>query len=469
MPARLFRRLACHPTTRSTRGFRSASRIPTLLSQRCYIDGRWTDAEAGATTHVVNPATGARIGTTPRMGAAETKLAIDAAAAAFPAWRAKMAKERSAILRKWFELMLANSDDLALILTSEQGKPLAESKGEIAIGAAYIEWFAEEAKRVYGDVIPTIANDRRLVVVKEPVGVCAAITPWNFPSSMITRKVAPALAAGCTVVIKPAQATPYSALALAELAHRAGFPPGVLNVITGDARAIGGEMCANPTVRKLSFTGSTEIGRQLMKQVAPTVKKISLELGGNAPFVVFDDADLDAAADGAIIAKYRNAGQTCVCTNRFFVHDSIYDAFAAKLVERVKALKVGPGTEAGVTQGPLIDAAAVTKVEEHIADATAQGARVATGGKRHALARHVLRADGADRRDGLDADLPRGDLRSRRAAHPLFVRRRGDRAREPHRIRARFLLLLARYRPDLARGRGARIRDGRRQHRAHHH
>jgi succinate-semialdehyde dehydrogenase/glutarate-semialdehyde dehydrogenase len=358
---------------------------PALLSQRCYIGGHWADAASGATKVIVNPATGVRIGTVPRMGGAETRLAIEAAAAAFPAWRAKTAKERSGILRKWFELMLANVDDLALILTSEQGKPLAESKGEVTIGAAYVEWFAEEARRVYGDVIPTISNDRRLVVVKEPVGVCAAITPWNFPSSMITRKVAPALAAGCTVVIKPAEVTPYSALALAELAHRAGFPPGVLNVVTGDARAIGGEMCANPTVRKLSFTGSTEIGRLLMQQVAPTIKKISLELGGNAPFVVFDDADLDAAAEGAIIAKYRNAGQTCVCTNRFFVHDSIHDAFAAKLVERVKALKVGPGTEAGVTQGPLIDAAGLAKVEDHIADATAQGARVATGGGRHAL------------------------------------------------------------------------------------
>jgi succinate-semialdehyde dehydrogenase/glutarate-semialdehyde dehydrogenase len=358
---------------------------PSLLSQHCYVNGQWTDAQAGTTMNVVNPANGTRIGTAPWMGAPDTRLAIEAAAAAFPAWRAKTAKERSAVLRKWYEAMLANSDDLALILTTEQGKPLAESKGEIAIGAAYIEWFAEEAKRVYGDVIPTISNDRRLVVVKEPVGVCAAITPWNFPSSMITRKVAPALAAGCTVVIKPAEATPYSALALAELAHRAGFPPGVLNVITGDAPAIGGEMCANPTVRKLSFTGSTEVGRILMKQVAPTVKKISLELGGNAPFVVFDDADLDAAAEGAIVAKYRNAGQTCVCTNRFFVHEKIYDAFAAKLVERVKALKVGPGTEAGVTQGPLIDAAALAKVEDHIADATAHGARVIAGGKRHEL------------------------------------------------------------------------------------
>jgi succinate-semialdehyde dehydrogenase/glutarate-semialdehyde dehydrogenase len=281
--------------------------------------------------------------------------------------------------------MMANVDDLALILTTEQGKPLAEAKGEVTIGAAYIEWFAEEARRIYGDVIPTIGNDRRLVVIKQPIGVCAAITPWNFPCSMITRKVAPALAAGCTVVIKPAQATPFSALALAELAHRAGFPPGVVNIITGKASAIGGEMCANPTVRKLSFTGSTEIGRELMKNVAPTVKKLSLELGGNAPFIVFDDADLDAAAEGAIISKYRNAGQTCVCANRLFVHDKVYDAFAEKLSARVRALKVGNGTEAGVAQGPMIDANAVAKVEEHVADALAKGARIVTGGKRHAL------------------------------------------------------------------------------------
>ena len=281
--------------------------------------------------------------------------------------------------------MLAHADDLALILTTEQGKPLAEAAGEIAIGAAYVEWFAEEGKRVYGDVIPTIGNDRRLVVVKEPVGVCAAITPWNFPCSMITRKVAPALAAGCTVVIKPAEATPYSALALAELAHRAGFPRGVLNVITGDAPKIGGELTANPAVRKLSFTGSTEVGRLLMRQVAPTIKKLSLELGGNAPFIVFDDADLDAAAEGAIISKFRNTGQTCVCANRLFVQDSVYDAFAAKLAAKVAALKVGPGTEPGVTQGPLIDAEALGKVEEHVADALARGARVVQGGRRHAL------------------------------------------------------------------------------------
>jgi len=356
-----------------------------LFRQQCYVDGRWIDADGGRTMDVINPANGRTVGTAPMLGATETRAAIEAANRAWPAWRAKTAKERSAILRKWNDLMLAHVDDLALILTSEQGKPLAEAKGEVTIGAAYVEWFAEEAKRVYGDVIPTIGNDRRLVVTKEPVGVCGAITPWNFPCSMITRKVSPALAAGCTVVIKPAEATPYSAFALAELAHRAGFPPGVLNVITGDAPAIGGELCANPIVRKLSFTGSTEVGRLLMKQVAPTIKKISLELGGNAPFIVFDDADLDAAAEGAIVSKYRNAGQTCVCANRLFVHDKVYDAFAAKLAERVKALKVGPGTEAGVTQGPLINDEALAKVESHVGDATGNGARVVTGGRRHAL------------------------------------------------------------------------------------
>jgi succinate-semialdehyde dehydrogenase / glutarate-semialdehyde dehydrogenase len=354
----------------------------TLLRQQCYINGKWIDADTSATFPVDDPANGQRIGNVPLMGATETAKAIDAAADAWPAWRAKTAKERSAIVRKWSELQLANADDLALILTSEQGKPLAEAKGEITIGAAYTEWFAEEAKRVYGDVIPTIGNDRRLIVIKEPVGVCAAITPWNFPSSMITRKVAPALAAGCTVIIKPAESTPFSALALA---HRAGFPPGVLNVITGDAPAIGGEMTANVKVRKLSFTGSTEVGRLLMKQVASTIKKISLELGGNAPFIVFDDADLDAAAEGAIQSKYRNAGQTCVCANRLFVQDKVYDAFAAKLTERVRALKVGPGTEAGVLQGPLINDEALAKVKDHVADATAHGAKISIGGKSHAL------------------------------------------------------------------------------------
>jgi succinate-semialdehyde dehydrogenase / glutarate-semialdehyde dehydrogenase len=358
---------------------------PSLLRQQCWVDGRWIGADDGGSMSVVDPATGERVGTAPVFHAAETRRAIDAAARALPAWRAKTAKERSAILRKWNELMLAHADDLARILTAEQGKPLAEAKGEITIGAAYVEWFAEEAKRVYGDVIPTIGNDRRLVVIKEPVGVCAAITPWNFPSSMITRKVSPALAAGCTVVIKPAEATPFSAFALAVLAERAGFPAGVLNVITGDAPTIGAEMCANPVVRKLSFTGSTEVGRLLMKQVAPTIKKISLELGGNAPFIVFDDADLDAAAEGAIVSKYRNAGQTCVCANRFFVHEKVYEAFARKLAAKVGELKVGPGTEAGVTQGPLINADALAKVEEHLADAKARGAKVAIGGRRHAL------------------------------------------------------------------------------------
>ena len=362
-----------------------ALKDPSLLRQRCYVDGQWIDADDRGSIPVIDPALNTPLGTAPVFHASETRRAIDAASRAWPAWRAKTAKERSSVLRAWHDLMLANVDDLALILTAEQGKPLAEAKGEVTIGAAYVEWFAEEAKRIYGDVIPTIGNDRRLVVVKEPVGVCAAITPWNFPCSMITRKVSPALAAGCTVVIKPAEATPFSAFALAELAHRAGFPPGVLNVITGDARSIGGEMCSNATVRKLSFTGSTEVGRLLMQQVAPTIKKISLELGGNAPFIVFDDADLDAAAEGAIISKYRNAGQTCVCANRFFVHEDVYDAFAAKLAERVRALKVGRGTEAGVTQGPLINAEAVEKVEEHLADATSRGAKVVTGGKRHAL------------------------------------------------------------------------------------
>jgi len=358
---------------------------PALFRQQSYVDGAWLPASSGATIDILDPASGRRVGTAPHMDGLDTRRAIDAAARALPCWRAKTAKERAVILRKWSDLMLAHADDLAMILTTEQGKPLAEAKGEITIGAAYIEWFSEEARRIYGDVIPTIGNDRRLLVIKEPVGVCAAITPWNFPCSMITRKVSPALAAGCTVVIKPAEATPFSAFALAELAHRAGFPPGVLNVITGDAASIGKEMCANSTVRKVSFTGSTEVGRLLMQQVAPTIKKISLELGGNAPFIVFDDADLDAAAEGAIISKYRNAGQTCVCANRVFVHERVYDAFAQKLAQRVSALKVGPGTEPGVTQGPLINQEALEKVQSHVADAVDHGAKLVTGGKQHAL------------------------------------------------------------------------------------
>ncbi|WP_438308476.1 NADP-dependent succinate-semialdehyde dehydrogenase [Burkholderia pseudomallei] len=362
-----------------------ALKDPALLRERAFVAGEWQAADGGATLAVRNPATGALIGTVPAMGAAETRRAIDAANAAWPAWRKKTAKERAAILRKWHDLMIAHADDLALILTTEQGKPLAEAKGEIGYAASFLEWFAEEGKRVYGDTIPTPAADKRIVVTKEPVGVCAAITPWNFPAAMITRKVGPALAAGCPIVVKPAEATPFSALAMAVLAERAGVPAGVFSVVTGEPKAIGGELTSNPIVRKLSFTGSTPVGRLLMAQCAATVKKVSLELGGNAPFIVFDDADLDAAVEGAIASKYRNSGQTCVCTNRFYVHEKVYDAFAEKLTAAVAKLKVGPGTEAGVVQGPLINGAAVRKVEAHIADALDKGARVTTGGQRHPL------------------------------------------------------------------------------------
>jgi succinate-semialdehyde dehydrogenase / glutarate-semialdehyde dehydrogenase len=358
---------------------------PSLFHQQCYLDGRWLDADGGKTIPVDNPATGEILGTVPNMGAAEARRAIEAANAAFPAWRAKTAKERAGVLRKWFDLMMANQEDLARLMTAEQGKPLAESRGEITYAASFIEWFAEEGKRIYGDVIPQHQADKRIVVLKEPIGVCAAITPWNFPAAMITRKAGPALAAGCTMVVKPATATPYSALAMAELAERAGLPKGVFSVITGSASAIGGEMTSNPLVRKLTFTGSTETGKKLMAQCASTVKKTSMELGGNAPFIVFDDADLDAAVEGAIASKYRNAGQTCVCANRLLVQDKVYDAFAARLTEKVKAMKVGNGMDAGVVEGPLIDAAAVAKVEEHISDAVGKGAKVLTGGKRHAL------------------------------------------------------------------------------------
>ena len=358
---------------------------PSLFRQQAYVDGQWCAADSGETCAVTNPATGETIGTVPKMGTAETRRAIAAADIAWPSWRAKTGKERSAILRKWNDLMLANADDLAMIMTVEQGKPLAEAKGEIAYAASFIEWFAEEAKRVNGDTLQSPWSDRRIVVIKQPIGVCAAVTPWNFPAAMITRKAGPALAAGCPMVLKPALATPYSALALAVLAERAGVPPGIFSVLTGSASAIGGEMTSNPTVRKLTFTGSTEVGRVLMQQCAPTIKKLSLELGGNAPFIVFDDADLDAAVEGAIISKYRNAGQTCVCANRLYVQDGVYDAFAKKLVAAVEELKVGNGVDAGVTQGPLIDGAAIKKVEEHIADAVAKGGRLLTGGKRHAL------------------------------------------------------------------------------------
>jgi succinate-semialdehyde dehydrogenase / glutarate-semialdehyde dehydrogenase len=358
---------------------------PTLLRQQAFINGQWRDAESGKTITVTNPANGETVGTIANMGAAEARAAIEAANAAWPAWRKKSAKERSSILRKWSELIAANADDLALIMTTEQGKPLTEAKLEVLSSSAFIEWFAEEGKRVYGDTIPSPWPDRRIVVTKEPIGVCVAITPWNFPSAMIARKVGPALAAGCPMVVRPADLTPFSALALAVLAERAGVPAGVLSVITGESRPIGAEFTSNPLVRKLSFTGSTEVGRILMQQCASTIKKLSLELGGNAPFIVFDDADLDAAVEGAMQSKYRNAGQTCVCANRFYVQDGVYDAFAEKFAAATTRLKIGNGTEAGVTQGPMIDMKAVEKTEELINDAVQKGGRVIAGGKRHAL------------------------------------------------------------------------------------
>jgi succinate-semialdehyde dehydrogenase/glutarate-semialdehyde dehydrogenase len=358
---------------------------PTLFRQANYLDGKWVQAESGRTILVKNPATGEAIGEVPSMSAAETRRAIEAANRAWPAWRALLAKERSAILRKMTELMLANAEDLAVIMTAEQGKPLSESKGEIVYSASFLEWFADEGKRVYGDTIPQNAKGRRILVLKEPIGVFAAITPWNFPSAMITRKAGPGWAAGCTGVIRPASQTPFSALALAVLAERAGMPAGVCNILTGPSSEMGGELTSSPLVRKLSFTGSTEVGAKLLAQCAPTIKKTSMELGGNAPFIVFDDADLDAAVVGAMASKYRNTGQTCVCANRVLVQDGVYDAFAQKLKAAVEAMKVGNGMEPGVSQGPLINADAVKKVEEHIADALKRGAKVVTGGKRHNL------------------------------------------------------------------------------------
>jgi succinate-semialdehyde dehydrogenase/glutarate-semialdehyde dehydrogenase len=358
---------------------------PSLFTQKAYVAGAWVDADNGETVPVSNPATGAMLGTVPLCGTAETERAIAAADVAQRLWRDVSAKERAAILRKLNDLMLANVDDLALIMTSEQGKPLAEAKGEIGYAASFIEWFADEARRVYGDTIPAPMGDRRIIAIKQPIGTTAAITPWNFPTAMLTRKAGPALAAGCSMVVKPATQTPYSALAFAVLAERAGVPKGLLSVLTGSASQIGGEMTRNPLVRKISFTGSTEVGRLLMRQSADTIKKMSLELGGNAPFIVFDDADLDAAVDGAMISKYRNTGQTCVCANRIYVQRGVLAAFTDKLVAKVNALKVGSGLDAGVTQGPLIDAKAVAKVEEHIADALAKGGKVVAGGKRHAL------------------------------------------------------------------------------------
>jgi succinate-semialdehyde dehydrogenase/glutarate-semialdehyde dehydrogenase len=357
----------------------------TVLRERCLIDGEWVAADDDATLAVTDPATGETLARVPRMTATETGRAIDAAHRALPAWRARTARDRAALLRRWFELITAHAEELALIMTREQGKPLAEAKGEIAYAASFVEWFGEEAKRVYGDTIPSPGADKRLFVIRQPVGVCALVTPWNFPAAMITRKAAPALAAGCTVVAKPASQTPLTALALVDLAVRAGFPSGVVNMVTGPASPIGAEFTANPKVAKLSFTGSTEIGRQLMAACAPTIKKLSLELGGNAPFIVFDDADLDAAVDGALASKYRNSGQTCVCANRLLVQAGVYEAFVERLAARVASMPVGNGLAAGVVQGPLIDDRAVEKVERHIADALAKGGRLVTGGKRHAL------------------------------------------------------------------------------------
>jgi succinate-semialdehyde dehydrogenase / glutarate-semialdehyde dehydrogenase len=360
---------------------------PGLLKNLCFIDGKWVGADNGAVRQVRNPASGEVVSTVPDGGTAEARRAIEAAQQAFPAWRARTAEDRARILRRWFDLMISHQDDLAQVMTSEQGKPLAEAKGEIVYAASFIEWFSEEARRVYGDVVPSPWGDKRIIVVREPVGVCTAITPWNFPAAMITRKAAPALAAGCTMVLKPAMQTPLSALAMAELASRAGVPAGVFSVVTGNSKQIGAEFTSNPIVRKLTFTGSTEVGRQLAAQCAPTLKHLSLELGGNAPFIVFDDADLDVAVQGAIASKYRNSGQTCVCANRLFVQDGVYDAFSKKLAAAVEKLKVGDGFETGTEQGPLIDESALAKVEELIDDAVTKGAKAMVGGRRHKLGR----------------------------------------------------------------------------------
>jgi len=358
---------------------------PSLLRQAALVGKNWVEADPNNAITVRNPATGDVVGLVPKLGAAETKAAIEAAEIAQKEWASRTAKERGAILRKWFELMMANQDDLGRILTMEQGKPLAEAKGEIAYGASFIEWFAEEARRLYGDIVPGHQKDKRIFVMKQPIGVVSAITPWNFPNAMITRKAGPAFAAGCAMVLKPASQTPFSAIAIAVLAERAGIPTGLFSVITGSAAAIGGEMTSNPIVRKVTFTGSTEIGTELYRQSAPTIKKLGLELGGNAPFIVFDDADLDAAVEGALIAKFRNNGQTCVCANRIYVQDAVYDAFAEKLATAVGKLKTGNGMDEGVILGPLIDKSALAKVEEHVADAVAKGAKVMLGGKQHAL------------------------------------------------------------------------------------
>ena len=428
-----------------------------LLRGRCYVDGQWIDADSGKTIDVTNPADGSKLGTVPAAGEAETRRAIEAANRAYPAWRAKTAKERAKILRTWFDLMMANQEDLARIMTAEQGKPIAESRGEIAYAASFIEWFGEEAKRVYGDTIPAHLPGRRIVVTKEPVGVCAAITPWNFPAAMITRKAGPALAAGCPIVIKPATSTPYSAFAMAVLAERAGVPAGVLSVLTGSAKAIGGEMTSNPLVRKLTFTGSTEIGKQLMSQCAGTVKKVSLELGGNAPFIVFDDADLDEAVKGAIASKYRNTGQTCVCANRLLVQNGIYDAFAAKLAEAVKALKVADGMTEGAQQGPLIDMSADREGRGPYPRRPVQGCPHRRRRRAPFARRDLLPADRSGRCHDRDEGDAGRNLRPGRPAVPLRHGRAGHQDGQRYRIRSGRLLLQPRYRPGLASRGGAGI------------
>ena len=434
---------------------------PSLLKNKCLVDGKWVGE---GTRPIANPATGEVLAKTPRFGEAETIGAIEAAQRAFGPWAKRLPKERAQILRRWFDLIIANRDDIALIMTSEQGKPLAEARGEVDYAAAYIEFFGEEAKRIYGEINPTFRADSRIVVVKQPIGVVAAITPWNFPAAMITRKVAPAIAVGCTVVAKPAGETPLTALALGELALRAGLPPGVLNFVTGEARAIGKAMTEHPAVRVVGFTGSTEVGKVLMAQAAGTVKKVGLELGGNAPFIVFDDAHLDAAVEGAIISKFRNMGQTCVCANRIYAQEGIYDAFVAKLTAAVSKLKVGDGTEAGVTQGPLINEAAVTKVEEHVADAQKKGAKVVAWRQAACARPHVLRADGHFRRRFHDAGRARGDFRPRRAGLPLQGRSGRDRQSQRYAIRPRVVFLRPGPRTRMARSGGARIRHCRDQH-----
>ncbi len=457
---------AARTSQASAPSLRDRLKDASLLREHCYIDGAWTGTPA---TPVTNPVNGVELAKVPKMSTAEATEAVEAAERAFPAWAKLTAKQRSNILRKWFDLIIANREDLALILTSEQGKPLAEALGEIDIGGAYVEFFAEEARRVYGETIPTQRPDARLLAIRQPIGVCGAITPWNFPCSMITRKVSPALAAGCTVVLKPANETPLTALALVALAEKAGVPKGVFNILTGNSSAIGKVLCEHPAVRFVGFTGSTEVGKILYQQASVGVKKLGLELGGNAPFVVFDDADIDAAVEGAMVSKYRNMGQTCVCANRIYAQDKIYDAFVEKLSKKVAAMKIGDGTEAGVTQGPLINMDAVRQGRK--AHRRCGQARRQDRHRRQApfARRHFLRADGAGQRRAGCAGIAGGNLRAAGAGVPLQGRGRGDRDVQQFAVRPRLVFLFARSGAGLAGGRSAGVRHGRRQHRPDHH